>query len=58
MLSREPIRHLAVPHPLPRYSVKQHWHARFHRDPGNAWLRQTVAQLMPPAVMRPPRKPG
>ena len=58
MLSREPIRHLAVPHPLPRYTVKQHWHARFHRDPGNAWLRQTIAQLMPPAVMRPPRKPG
>lgn len=54
MLSREPIRHLAVPYELPRYTVKQHWHARYHHDPGNAWLRQTIAGLMPAAVMSPP----
>jgi len=52
MLSREPIRHLDVPYDLPRYSVKQHWHARFHSDPGNVWLRKTVASLMPNAVSR------
>ena len=54
MLSREPIRHLAVPYGLPRYTVKQHWHERFHRDPGNAWLRQIIADLMPSAVKSPP----
>jgi DNA-binding transcriptional LysR family regulator len=54
MLSREPIRNLVVPYELPRYTVRQHWHARFHRDPGNVWLRQTVASLMPAAVMRHP----
>ncbi|VTU16914.1 LysR family transcriptional regulator [Variovorax sp. RA8] len=56
MLAREPIRQLSVPCELPRYTVKQHWHARFHRDAGNAWLRQVVAGLMPPAVMSPPAK--
>jgi len=50
MLSREPIRHLDIPYELPRYSVKQHWHARFHSDPGNGWLRKTVAGLMPNVV--------
>jgi DNA-binding transcriptional LysR family regulator len=50
MLSREPIRHLDIPYELPRYSVKQHWHARFHSDPGNVWLRKTVAGLMPNVV--------
>lgn len=44
MQTRERIRMLALPHPLPRYEVKQHWHERFHADPGNAWLRRTVAE--------------
>jgi hypothetical protein len=35
----------AAPHLLPSYAVKQHWHARFHAETGNAWLRRTVAQL-------------
>lgn len=30
---------------LPTYSVKQHWHERFHADAGNAWLRKTMADL-------------
>ncbi|MDB5850954.1 MAG: LysR family transcriptional regulator [Rhodoferax sp.] len=46
MLTREQIRLLPVPHPLPHYSVKQHWHERFHTDPGNAWLRRTIAELL------------
>jgi hypothetical protein len=25
--------------------VKQHWHARFHRDQGNCWLRGVIAEL-------------
>lgn len=42
---REQIRILPVPHALPGFSVKQHWHERFHTDPVNTWLRRTVAEL-------------
>lgn len=40
--------HLAVhecPFPIPRFTVKQHWHARYHADPENRWLRQLTAEL-------------
>ncbi|MFZ4288790.1 LysR family transcriptional regulator [Variovorax sp. HJSM1_2] len=43
---REQIRLLAVPHALPHYNVKQHWHERFHSDPGNVWLRRTMSELL------------
>ena len=46
MATREQIRMLSVPYPLPTYEVKQHWHERFHGDAGNAWLRRTIAELM------------
>lgn len=46
MVTREAIRLLPVPHALPQYNVKQHWHERFHTDPGNAWLRRTIAELL------------
>jgi len=46
MQTRERIRVLQLPHALPHYDVKQHWHERFHTDPGNAWLRRTVVELM------------
>lgn len=35
-----------VPVPLPQYEVKQHWHERFHNDPGSQWLRRMIADLM------------
>ena len=35
----------ACPLPLPQVSVDLYWHDRFHRDPGNQWLRQTFATL-------------
>jgi DNA-binding transcriptional LysR family regulator len=54
MVSREPIRQLKVPCALPRYTVKQHWHLRYHRDAGSVWLRRTVAELMPNVVQSPP----
>ncbi|MFM0061068.1 LysR family transcriptional regulator [Paraburkholderia phytofirmans] len=53
MQSREPIRHMDVPYDLPHYAVRQYWHARFHRDAGNVWLRKTIADLMPGAVAHP-----
>jgi len=46
MQTRERIRLIPTPYPLPHYDVKQHWHERFHSDAGNAWLRRTVAELV------------
>jgi len=33
------------PLPLPPFAIALYWHDRFHRDPGNKWLRQTFVQL-------------
>jgi hypothetical protein len=30
---------------LPRIDVAQHWHERFHREPGNQWIREVFAEL-------------
>lgn len=37
---------------LPRLSIDQFWHARFHRDPANQWLREVIAVhcALPPVV--------
>jgi DNA-binding transcriptional LysR family regulator len=35
----------ACPVPVPPFTVKQHWHARYHHEPGNRWLRGVVATL-------------
>jgi DNA-binding transcriptional LysR family regulator len=45
LISQEVIKLLAPPLPLPSFSVKQHWHERFHADAGNVWLRRTIAEL-------------
>lgn len=45
LATQEPVQLVEPPFPLPAYAVKQHWHARFHADEGNAWLRQTMASL-------------
>jgi DNA-binding transcriptional LysR family regulator len=39
------VRILALPVDIPKFQIKQHWHERFHHDPGNAWLRGLVAEL-------------
>jgi DNA-binding transcriptional LysR family regulator len=36
---------LPVPIEIPSFQVKQHWHERFHHDPGNRWLRGLIAEL-------------
>ena len=36
---------LPVPIEIPKFQVKQHWHERFHHDPGNRWLRGLIADL-------------
>jgi DNA-binding transcriptional LysR family regulator len=43
--TQERVQVLPPPVPLPSYKVKQHWHERFNADPGNVWLRRTMAQL-------------
>jgi DNA-binding transcriptional LysR family regulator len=45
LTSQEQVKLLDPPIALPAYSVKQHWHERFHADPANAWLRRTMAEL-------------
>jgi DNA-binding transcriptional LysR family regulator len=35
----------ACPFPIPSFSVKQHWHARYHHDAANRWLRGLCAEL-------------
>ncbi|WP_017523973.1 LysR family transcriptional regulator [Pusillimonas noertemannii] len=33
---------LKIPVASPSYEVRQYWHERFHREPGNCWLRQIM----------------
>jgi DNA-binding transcriptional LysR family regulator len=33
------------PFPVPTFTVKQYWHARYHHDSANRWLREVCAQL-------------
>ena len=35
----------ACPFPIPGFTVKQHWHARYHHDSANRWLRAICADL-------------
>lgn len=39
------LRAFATPTRLPRIDVAQHWHERFHREPGNQWIRGVFAEL-------------
>lgn len=36
---------LPCPLSIPSFTVKQHWHARYHHDPANRWLRSVCAEL-------------
>lgn len=33
---------VSLPMRFPSYAVNQYWHDRYHRDPGNLWLRSIV----------------
>lgn len=39
------LRVFPCPFPIPSFAVKQHWHARYHHDAGNRWLRGICAGL-------------
>lgn len=45
MADHESIKMLQPPIVLPSFSVKQHWHERFHEDVSNRWIRQVMAKL-------------
>jgi DNA-binding transcriptional LysR family regulator len=36
---------LDLPIEIPRISIAQYWHDRFHADPGNRWLRSVFLRL-------------
>jgi DNA-binding transcriptional LysR family regulator len=38
------VRILPPPVGLPPFALRQHWHPRFHDEPGNIWLRQLIKQ--------------
>ena len=39
------LRVFATPIRLPRIEVAQHWHERFHREPGSRWIRAVFTDL-------------
>lgn len=39
------LRVLPLPLDVPRIDIRQHWHQRYHHDPGNRWLRQQLMAL-------------
>lgn len=39
------IKLLTSPIKFPTIEIKQHWHARYHHDPANKWLRGVFAEL-------------
>lgn len=38
--------YLPLPVPVPEFDVNLFWHARFHKEPGNQWLRNVIADLV------------
>jgi DNA-binding transcriptional LysR family regulator len=46
------LRVFACPLPIAGFTVKQYWHARFHHDPANRWLREVCVQLFQQGEVR------
>lgn len=42
---RSLLKYFKLPFKAPEIVVMQHWHERFHRDPGLLWLRRTFQEL-------------
>ncbi|WP_092515038.1 LysR family transcriptional regulator [Afipia sp. GAS231] len=36
---------VSPPIDLPTFKVTQYWHERFHKEPGNQWLRRTIRKI-------------
>ena len=39
------VRVLPLPVKVPSIDIKQYWHARYHHDPANQWLRAQFMEL-------------
>ena len=39
------VRIVETPLEIPRYDLKQYWHARFHKAPRSLWLRSIISEL-------------
>jgi DNA-binding transcriptional LysR family regulator len=46
------LRVIDCPVAIPPFTVKQHWHARYHNDPANRWLRGVIATLFMQRAVR------
>ena len=46
------VRTFELPFHVPPYHITQQWHERFRHDPGNKWLRNTMAELFMEAEIR------
>ena len=50
--AQQSMRHFGLkylPHPvaLPEIGIAVFWHARFHKEPGNQWLRRLICEVFP-----------
>lgn len=44
----------ALPFDTPQFSLRQHWHERFHQEPANQWLRALIRESFGPLAAAPP----
>ena len=44
----EQVKMLDTPFAAPTYDIKQHWHARLHKDEANMWLRRSIQAVFGP----------
>lgn len=45
LVKRRQLQVFSLPFESPEFQVRQYWHARFHHDAGNQWLRQVIVDL-------------
>ena len=43
--AQKTLRVLVCPLPIPPFTVKQYWYARYHHDAASRWLRGVCAEL-------------
>ena len=46
LAAHDDIASFKLPLESPVFQVRQYWHPRSHRDPGNSWLRSSLAELI------------
>lgn len=56
LAKRWDLRVLKPPVALPGYTLSLYWHERYHRDPGNAWLRALFPNTAPSRPANPAKR--